>query len=121
MPNTVPASATGLPENIIPFPHNTEPLDFEAISLNIDPAEQEQKWSVAYDSVQIAIRFCQSDHLQAEESVRQMLERNPEIFEEMVKYHEMELSFLEGVLAAMQEGGSRMQIAYDRVQAKRRA
>jgi hypothetical protein len=119
--DTFPAAGSGLPENIIPFPLNPDPLDFKAIDLNIDPAKQEQKWSVAYDSAQIAIRFCQLDHLQAEDAVRQMLERNPEIFEEMIEYHEMELSFLEGVLAAMQEGGYRMRIAFDRVQAKRRA
>jgi hypothetical protein len=58
---------------VIPFPSPKDTLDFDGMDVKIDVEEQRESWDLTFRSVQIALGFCNLDHVKAEKAVRGLL------------------------------------------------
>ena len=54
---------------VIQFPSPKDTLDFDGMGIKIDVKQQRESWNLTFKSVQIALGFCNLDHVEAEKAV----------------------------------------------------
>jgi hypothetical protein len=58
---------------VIQFPQAKDPLAFDGFGIKTDVEKQRESWNLTFRSVQIALGFCNLDHVEAEKAVRGLL------------------------------------------------
>ena len=61
---------------VIQFPSAKDPLAFDGMGIEINVEEQRESWAATFMSVQTALRFCNFDHVKAEEMARDLIDED---------------------------------------------
>src|SRR3984893_5936210 len=100
---------------VIPFQPAKGLLDFDGMGIKIDVDEQRKVFHELFTSVQTALRFCNFDHVKAEEMVRNSLDEDGGWFiDETGSRWAESVEYLEEVVSMMKAAVARLEISEDR-------
>ena len=101
---------------VIQFPPAKDPLAFDGMGMKIDIEQQRESWSTTFIIVQTAARFCNFNHVKAEETVRNSLAKDGGWFIDKADSNWADtIDYLEAVIAIMKAALARLEISKDRV------
>jgi hypothetical protein len=105
---------------VIPFPQ-AKPLAFDGMGIKIDVEQQRDDFSALFTDVQTALRFCNFDHVKAEEMARNSLDEDGGWFigESGSRWTES-VEYLESIVATMKAALVRLEVSEDRALGRKR-
>jgi hypothetical protein len=100
---------------VILFPSPKDTLDFDGMGIKIDVGAQRELFEALFMSVQTALRFCNFDHVKAEEMARNSLDEDGGWFiaESGSRWAES-IDYFEEVSSIMKAAIARLEISEDR-------
>jgi hypothetical protein len=100
---------------VIPFPSPKDILAFDGMGIKIDVEVQRESWATTFMSVQTALRFCNFDHVKAEEMARNSIDEDGGWFvDESGSRWAESIDYLEEVVLMMKAAVARLEISEDR-------
>jgi hypothetical protein len=105
---------------VIQFPPARGLLDFDGMDIKIDVDEQRENWGATFTDVQIALRFCNLDYVEAEEMARNSLDEDGGWFiDETGSRWTESVEHLESIVATMKAALVRLEVSEDRALGRR--
>jgi hypothetical protein len=98
---------------IIQFPPAKGLLDFDGMGIEINVEQQRESWNLTFRSVQIALGFCNLDHVEAEKAVRGLLGQG-ELADRVGADLEESVRYLKGAVQVVEIGLARFEVSKDR-------
>jgi hypothetical protein len=87
---------------VIQFPPAKGLLDFDGMGIEINVEKQRESWAMTFTDVQTALRFCNFDHVKAEEMARNSLDEDGGWFiDETGSRWTESVEYLEAIVATM--------------------
>jgi hypothetical protein len=101
--------------SVIPFRSVKDPLAFDGMGIEINVEEQRESWATTFMSVQTALRFCNFDHVKAEEMARDSIGEDGGWFiDESGSRWAESVEYLESIVATMKAALVRLEVSEDR-------
>jgi hypothetical protein len=98
---------------VIQFPPPKGLLDFEGMGIEIDVKQQRKLFDALFMSVQTALRFCNLDHVKAEEMARGWLGQG-DLADRVGAELEESVRYLKGAVQVVEIGIARVEVSNDR-------
>ena len=98
---------------VIQFPSPKDTLDFGGMGIEIDVKQQRESWNLTFRSVQIALGFCNLDHVKAEKPVRGWLGQG-DLADRVGAELEESIRYLKGAVQVVEIGIARFEVSKDR-------
>jgi hypothetical protein len=98
---------------VIQFPAAKGLLDFDGMGIEINVEQQRESWNLTFRSVQIALGFCNLDHVEAEKAVRGLLGQG-ELADRVGADLEESVRYLKGAVQVVEIGLARFEVSKDR-------
>ncbi len=106
---------------VIQFPPTKGLLDFAGMGIKIDVEEQRKLFDALFTSVQTALRFCNFDHVKAEEMARNSPDEDGGGFiDEMGSRWAESVEYLEEAVSMMKAALVRLEVSEDRALGRKR-
>jgi hypothetical protein len=93
-------------------------LDFDGMGIKIDVEEQRENWGTTFTSVQIALRFCNLNYVEAGKMVREFIDAD--ILDETGVRWTESVEYLESIVATMKAALARLEASEDRALGRKR-
>jgi hypothetical protein len=103
---------------VIQFPPAKGLLAFDGMGIKIDVEKQRESWAAAFVDVQTALRFCNFDHVKAEEIARNSLGEDGWFIDESRSRWAENVEYLESIVAITKAALTRLKISEDRALAR---
>jgi hypothetical protein len=103
---------------VIPFPPAKGLLDFDGMGIKIDVEQQNDDFNALFASVQIALRFCNLDYVEAGKMVRKFIDAD--ILDETGSRWTESVEYLESIVATMNAALIRLEVSEDRALGRKR-
>ncbi len=98
---------------VIQFPSPKDTLAFDGMGIKTDVKQQRESWNLTFRSVQIALGFCNLDHVEAEKAVRGLLGKG-DLANRVGADLEESVRYLKGAVQVIEEGIARFEVSKDR-------
>jgi hypothetical protein len=106
---------------VIPFPSAKDPLAFDGMGIEINVEKQRESWAMTFTDVQTALRFCNFDHVKAEEMARNSIDEDGGWFiDESGSRWAESIDYLEEVVSMMKAALARLEVSEDRALGRKR-
>ena len=97
---------------VIQFPPAKGLLYFDGLGSKIDVEEQRESFAAIFTSVQVALHFCNKDHVKAEKAARALIDAD--VLDVMRSDLVESVEYLESVVAIMRAALARLEISEER-------
>jgi hypothetical protein len=88
-------------------------FDFDGMGIEINVEKQRESWNLAFRSMQIALGFCNLDHVEAEKAVRDLLGQG-DLADRVGADLEESVRYLKGAVQLVETGLARFVVSKDR-------
>jgi hypothetical protein len=96
-------------------------LDFDGMDIKIDVEQQREQFNALFTSVQTALRFCNFDHVKAQEMVRNSLDEDGGWFIDETGSRWLEsVEYMEAIVETMKVALVRLEVSEDRALGRKR-
>ncbi|MDQ6868826.1 MAG: hypothetical protein M3178_10635 [Pseudomonadota bacterium] len=103
---------------VIQFPPAKGLLDFDGMGIEIDVKQQNDDFNALFTSVQLALRFCNLDYVEAGKMVRKFIDAD--LLDETGSRWAESVEYLEAIVATMKAALVRLEVSEDRALGRKR-